>query len=219
MKRSARLVPVARVLVRGLLVAALCLAASPTTAFAGCETKADCEVGSLCVDGQCVAPGAESSVAKVPPGAKTQDATGALPPGRTKSRGTARLDDILRDLAFDQVSPLIISLVALLVLHRIRKRRYLFLDYAGERLLHIGLVALKNEKDLAEIPLVAGELIARLHGLERHFASRLMARKAALPKAVSLLVNHPRFEELEQLAAGSGGSDPAFAKLRKALAP
>jgi hypothetical protein len=188
------------------------------TASAGCQKNADCKFDRHCVNGVCISPAVASTVAAPgnAPDAPITPSDDTMTEGRGTTFMTALLG-LLIDVFYDGALWVVVLLVVLRVLRKRDERRYLFADFEGDRLLHVALVALEEGEGLAGQPLVSGDLIARLHGLERRFASGKAPSRTSLPAALGRLVAHPRFAEIEGLATRSGGSDAPFAKTRQEL--
>ncbi len=191
------------------LALALMMALSPSLVDAGDAPDAPSVTGS--------APSVTGSAPSV---------TGSAPVAvvRTVSSAPNAVSDISTrvrnsnwDYFYDLMSPALLGAFVLVCLAWLRRRKYLFKDFAGERLLHIALVTLKAEGKLADEPVVTGEIVARLGGLERSFTSGGGPSPEKLPPLLLTLVRHPGFAELEELAAGSASDGPAFERLRAAL--
>lgn len=216
-------------ILKGCIVLGLVLAIGSSVAHAGCTTNDECKFNRKCVDGKCVMAQESPSRNELEAAAKVR-ARGATPttdpdapptmhgPQDASGPSLAFLSyRVLLDMLSEAGVWAALLLIVLRVLHSREERRYLFADFEGSRLLDIALIALEGEKDLTEIPLVTGELLARLRGLEQRLKSKKVARKALRHETLKLLVNHERFSEVEQVAQKSGTSAPGFSRVRESL--
>ena len=199
------------------LTAALLALLIPTQANARCASGNDCKFDRRCVDGACVTP--ELALPPQDQGTNGPDVEARedadTSPDEDNGWMLRKAYGSLLDAGSNIAVVLLVWIFVIVNRNALRRRRRVFTDKDGHRVLVSALVMLESGASFSDFANETGDLLARCLEFEKFLEHRRSPKTSEFPAAAfSALVTHPRFDELAALAWGKIGSSPSFPRCR-----